>query len=143
MFRRGRHFFDRDGDEDMFCYPPGLHLGSILEAFWRPWAHFWIQGVPLGRFWRGLKMRSKKGTLKVMRVNRDRGGPLEGDPQGQGRLNGLRPWDQTRNNVPKGTVADIYIYIYMKASPMPPAPLLAAGWLAGALAGWLLACWLA
>ena len=47
--------FDPNGDGDTFWYPPGLCLGSILDAFRRPWTQLWDHGVLWGRFWRSLK----------------------------------------------------------------------------------------
>ena len=43
----------------------GLPLVSHLGAFWKPWAHFWLQGGAPGWFWRGLKKRSKKEVLRM------------------------------------------------------------------------------
>ena len=47
--------FYPNGDGDTFWYPPGFCLGSILDAFRRPWTQLWDHGVLWGRFWRSLK----------------------------------------------------------------------------------------
>ena len=52
-------------------------LASHFGAFWRPWAHFWLQGGAPGLFWRGLKKRRKKEVLRnhTGAMSKGEGGP--------------------------------------------------------------------
>ena len=62
----------RGGFQDRFGEPFGTTLGSILEAFGRPWEHFWHPGSNFGGFGGSKKWSEILGRFQGASDERER-----------------------------------------------------------------------
>ena len=77
-----------------FCFfSKRVPLASHFGAFWRPWAHVWLQGGAPGWFWRALKKRSKREVLRNHARPMTEGGPYRDRPKDKDRTSNLKPQD--------------------------------------------------